>query len=212
MANQGYETFGYNHFRDCLDRKNKLKESNSMLKIFDGPFLEECAEILASQKGYFTAHIMTSTSHSPWKIPPSFHAPFSSDWANAFNYVDASIKNFLKILGTNPVKFHQTLFVIVDDHTSVDSKNVMEKIRIPLFFYTPALEMHKLCEKSTTYASQMDILPTIFALIGGEHWYGGMGQNLLRKEVPNGIISGSSHSWFYIRDSYCLEYDPYQDV
>jgi hypothetical protein len=65
MANQGYETFEYNYFRDRLDRKNKLKESNTMLGIFDGPFLEECAEILKSQNGFFTAKIMTSTSHSP---------------------------------------------------------------------------------------------------------------------------------------------------
>ena len=212
MANQGYETFNYNYFRERRDRKNKLEESNSMLGIFDGPFLEECANILASQKGFFTAHIMTSTSHSPWKIPQSFQRPFSTGGANAFNYVDASIKKFLEILGSDPVKFNQTLFVIVADHASVDSKNVIEKIRIPLFFYTPALETHKLCEKSTTYVSQMDILPTILALIGGEHRYSGMGQNLLHRGLHNGIISGASHSLFYIKDSYCLEYDPYQDV
>jgi phosphoglycerol transferase MdoB-like AlkP superfamily enzyme len=212
MANQGYEAFGYKYFVDRLDRKNKLKESNALLGIFDGPFLEECAEILKSQNGFFTTHIMTSTSHSPWKIPQSFPASFSSADANAFNYVDASIKKFFEIFGADPVKFNQTLFVIVDDHTSVGTKNVIEKIRIPLFFYAPALEAHGLCEKSTTYGSQKDILPTILALIGGEHRYSDMGQNLLRKGANNGIISGSSHSWFYIKNSYFLEYDPYQYV
>jgi phosphoglycerol transferase MdoB-like AlkP superfamily enzyme len=123
MVNRGYETFEYNYFRECLDRKNKLKENDTMLGIFDGPFLEKCAEILKSQNGFFTAHIMTSTSHSPWKIPQSFPATFSSANANAFNYVDASIKKFFEILMADPVKFNQTLFVIVADHASVGSKN-----------------------------------------------------------------------------------------
>jgi len=134
MANQGYETFEYNYFQDRLDRKNKLKESNAILGIFDGPFLDECADTLASQNGFFTAHIMTSTSHSPWKIPQSFQAPLPSAIANAFNYVDASIKIFFEILGADPVKFNQILFVIVADHGSAYSNNVVEQIRIPLFF------------------------------------------------------------------------------
>ena len=213
MGNQGHKTHDFSDFETRLRRSHSSVPTTNALGVFDGPFLSESAEIMSSSQGPFTAHLVTSTSHSPWSIPKGTPAPFGHRKLDAFHYVDTSLEAFFKKLRHMLSDFDRTLIVIVGDHTSVTfGSDFLERIHIPLFFYSPALDRSRdrWQERLDTPGSHVDILPTILDLLGGRHAYAGMGQSLLRDEARNrGILSGNRYSGLFIRDGFVFRYEPY---
>lgn len=211
MASQGYSTYNYHDFEQRLKARNLLDESDNVLGVFDGYFFQECAEILRACPTKFTLHLMTATSHSPWEVPRSFSQRFTSPPFNAFAYVDASIELLFETLKKNLPTFDQTLFVIVADHTSiVTHDNLMNRIRIPLIFYNARFAEKALLweNRQSSYASHVDIIPTVLGFLGGNHDYSGIGRNLLTtNESPWGVISGSNHTGLYLKGNFCLQYN-----
>lgn len=60
----------------------------------------------------------------------------------------------------------------------------------------------------TSYASHVDILPTVLGFLGGDHDYSGMGRNLLNdNESHQGVISGNNYTGLYLKDNFCLQYN-----
>jgi phosphoglycerol transferase MdoB-like AlkP superfamily enzyme len=209
MGNQGYEAMGFDEFAARLG--DRAEPDSNTLGIFDGPMLREAADILLATERPFTAHIATATSHSPWQVPPGTTAPVTGP-ALAFRYVDDSIRTFVERLRARQPAFDQTLFVIVGDHTSITfSDSFVERIRVPLIFYSPALvgERQRWAHRQDVRASHVDILPTILALLDGEHLYSGMGTSLLDpREERAGIISSNYSTSLYIQDGFALRYVP----
>ena len=211
MANQGYSTYNYHDFERRLKAKNLLDETDNALGVFDGYFFQECAEIIRACPTKFTLHLMTATSHSPWTVPRSFSQRFTSPSANAFAYVDSSIELLFETLKKNLPIFDQTLFVIVADHTSITTNdNLINRIRVPLIFYNAkfAGKVERWENIQSSYASHVDILPTVLGFLGGDHDYSGMGRNLLTaNESPRGVISGNNYTGLYLKDNFCLQYN-----
>lgn len=211
MANQGYLTYNYRDFEQRLKAQNLLNEGESTLGVFDGYFFQECAEIIRACPTKFTLHLMTATSHSPWGTPRSFPQRFTSPAVNAFAYVDASIELFFETMKKTLPTFEQTLFVIVADHTSITTNdNLIDLIRIPLIFYNTrfAGKVERWENIQSSYASHVDILPTVLGFLGGDHNYSGMGRNLLTaNESPRGVISGNNYTGLYLKDNFCLQYN-----
>ena len=209
MGNQGYEAIGFEEFAARLgDRAN---EQSNTLGIFDGPLLEEAAAILVGTPGPFTAHIATSTSHSPWQVPPGTTAPFDGA-PLTFRYADQSIRDFVERLRRELPDFDHTLLVIVGDHTSITfTGSLVERIRVPLIIYNPALvaQRSRWAGRQGVRGSHVDILPTILALLDGEHRYSGMGTSLLGPEAGRAAAISSTYSnSFYIEDEFALRYTP----
>ena len=213
MGNQGFKTYDFSDFAARLHSDHNRAPTSNALGVFDGPFLSESAEILASSPGPFTAQLMTSTSHSPWSVPKGFPTPFSKRKLNTFHYVDKSLEVFFARLRSLLPDFDKTLIVIVGDHTSVTfGSGYFERIHVPLFFYSPILEQqgNRWQEQLDTPGSHVDIIPTVLDLLGGKHSYAGMGMSLLRDEARNrGILSGKRYSGLYIRDGFVFDYEPY---
>ena len=211
MANQGYSTYNYQDFKWRLKAKNLLDEGNSTLGVFDGYFFQECAEIIRACPTKFTLHLMTATSHSPWETPRSFSQRFTSPSFNTFAYVDASIELLFETLKKNLPTFDQTLFVIVADHTSITTNdNLINRIRIPLIFYNASFagKAERWENIQSSYASHVDILPTVLGFLGRDHDYSGMGRNLLAaNESHRGVISGNNYTGLYLKDNFCLQYN-----
>ena len=209
MSYQGCKVLNYQAFRDRLTSKNQLADGDSILGIHDGYLMQECAEILSRCPTRFTAHLMTSTTHSPWTTPPSFGSPFPEPDMNTFAYLDASIETFVRRLEQVPGVGEKTLFIILGDHTSVTfGKNLLERLRIPLIFYGPGLP--KLEQADTIWASQVDVVPTVLGLMPGDHLYGGLGRNLLDpSERTAGIVSGTRDTGFYLTKNWVLQYHPF---
>lgn len=210
MSNQGYEPRDYEYFERQLEAKGRLEEGNSALGVFDGYLFQECAEILKACPKKFTLHIMTATSHSPWAVPRSFRQRFEAPMFNAFAYVDESLELLFEKLKKELPAFDRTLFVIVADHTSIKTNpNLMNHIRIPLIFYSTRLAEQAARWKplQSHFASHVDIVPTVLALMDGEHDYSGMGRNLLvAPAIPPGVLSGDNYKGYYLKGGFCLHY------
>lgn len=207
-ANQGYQVSGYFEFAEIFRRKNQLAEADTLLGIFDGYFLDECARILLECPTRLTAHLVTTTTHSPWTTAASFPKQFDEPELNTFAYLDESIRKFCEQLKSKPGLWEKTLLVILGDHTSVTFGDAwLERFRIPLIFYNPTLPPRPTPDPRR--ASQMDVLPTALALFPGEHLYAGMGRNLLGPSVPElGLVTGTSNEGYFLKNDFVLNYDP----
>jgi len=212
MGNQGYISMSYYDFKARLEKKQLLDVADDVQGIFDGYFLDECAEILVASSQKYTAHFVTVTSHSPWTVPKTFPAPFAEPYLTAFAYVDHCIQSFMERLMSQPERFAKTLVVIVADHTSVVfSNDLWERIRIPIIFYNPQFATFPKPDHCLNiYASHVDVMPTVIALLGGDLPYAGLGKNLLDPaSVKIGAVGGSRTDGFYVKDKFLLQYSPW---
>ncbi len=207
-ANQGCTVLGYFEFAERFRRRKQLAQADTLLGIFDGYFLEECATVLLSCPTRFTAHLVTATTHSPWATPPEFERRFDEPALNTFAYLDDAIRRFCERLQSRPGLWERTLLVILGDHTSVNFGDTwLERLRVPLVFYHPALPPRP--NPDPRRASQVDVLPTALALFAGEHLYAGMGRNLLEPDPPQtGCVSGSSLEGWFVKGERVLRYNP----
>ena len=114
----------------------------------------------------FFAHIMTTSNHRPYTYPPGrIDIPSPGGRRGAVKYTDHAIGAFIKEAKTRPW-FKDTLFVITADHCASvagKSKLPVEKYRIPLLFYAPALVRPG---SSGHVVSQIDVPPSLIELLG----------------------------------------------
>lgn len=210
MAHQGFDGYGYEHFRDTLRRKGQLREGDTLLGIFDDYFLRECAELILQCPTRFTAHLVTCTTHSPWVVPATFPRVFEKPELNAFAYLDAAIAAFVERLKSAPEVWERTLLIVTADHTSVTfGDTLLERLRIPLMFHAPRLRPEP---ARADWASHLDILPTTLALLGQDRWFCGMGNNLLEPAAGQaGIVSGTTQNGCYLAEGYLFQYHPHDE-
>jgi len=209
MSYQGCQVLNYDAFKDRLTAKHQLAEADSPLGIHDGYMMQETADLLEQCPTRFTAHLMTCSTHSPWTVPPAFAGPFDEPDLNTFAYLDASVEAFAQRIEQSPKLRGKTLLVVLGDHTSVTfGDNLMERLRIPLFFFAPGLP--RLEGDSTQWAQQIDVVPSVLDLMRGNRSYAGMGRNLFNPERKfDGVASGTRDTGYFITRDWLLRYHPF---
>lgn len=124
-------------------------------------------------------HIMTTSNHRPYVYPEGhIDIPSKTGRNGAVKYTDWAIGDFLARAARRPW-FKDTLFIIVADHNaSVAGKQSLppNKYRIPAMLYWPAKLAPRRIE---VMASQIDLPPTVLALLGIRTRGVFFGQNLL---------------------------------
>ena len=124
-------------------------------------------------------HIMTTSNHRPYTYPSGrIDIPSKTGRDGAVKYTDWAIGNFLAQAKTKPW-FKDTLFIIVADHNaSVAGKQSLppNKYLIPAVLYWPGtLPVRNVSGMS----SQIDLTPTVLAMLGIRTDGVFFGQNLL---------------------------------
>jgi len=113
----------------------------------------------------FFAHVMTTSNHRPFTYPDGrIDIPSGSGREGAVKYTDWAIGDFIERARTRPW-FRDTVFVIVADHTASGRGKTdlpVEKFLIPLIIYAPG---HVAPARIDTLASQIDVPPTLLALL-----------------------------------------------
>lgn len=111
------------------------------------------------------AHVMTTSNHRPYTYPAGrIDIPSGSGRDGAVKYADWAVGRFIREAATRPW-FRDTVFVFVADHTSHgrgDTNLPPENFRIPLIVYSPG---HVAPARVDTLASQIDVAPTLLALL-----------------------------------------------
>ncbi len=132
----------------------------------------------------FFAAIMTGSDHGPFVIPKYFKPKHEDAVLGVVEYVDWSVRKFLKMASEKPW-FENTIFVFVADHgTSLDKRYDMPTsyLHSPLFFYAPQLlgapqHLHQL-------GSQVDVFPTIMGMLKLPYVNNTFGIDLLKEKRP----------------------------
>lgn len=167
------------------DRNNFSKENTSFATIWgvadEMLFNEAIKQLDGDSKNDVKRfmHIMTTSNHRPYTYPDGrIDIPSKTGRNGAVKYTDWAIHNFLEEAKKKPW-FDDTLFVIVADHNaSVAGKLSLppNKYLIPALLYAPKLLPPK---RIDSMSSQIDLPPTILAMLGIKTDGVFFGQNLL---------------------------------
>jgi phosphoglycerol transferase MdoB-like AlkP superfamily enzyme len=128
----------------------------------------------------FFAHVMTTSNHRPFTYPDGrIDIPSRTGREGGVKYTDWAIGHFIAEARRRPW-FDDTVFVVVADHTHRGRGRTdlpIENYHIPLIVYAPR---HVTPGRVDTLASQIDVAPTIFGLLGFSYRSKFFGQDILR--------------------------------
>jgi phosphoglycerol transferase MdoB-like AlkP superfamily enzyme len=205
MRKKGYETkflyAGYGYFDnmnaffsgngfDIVDRKDFVDEEitfSNAWGVCDEDLLNrvirESGASYARRRPFFSV-VMTTSNHRPFTYPEGkIDIPSHTGRDGGVKYADYAIGRFLERAKKEPW-FDDTLFVIVADHCAGSAGKValpVDKYHIPLFIYSPG---HIRPVKIDKLASQIDIAPTVLALLNMHYRFHFFGKDI-RKMSPS---------------------------
>lgn len=186
--------FGDNGFI-CIDKPSFSKEEKTFSNAWglcDEDVLNKTlkeADLSFSQGKNFLSFVMTTSNHRPYTFPAGkVNLPFNRE--GAVKYTDFAIGDFLRKAKQRPW-FNNTIFVISADHCASSAGKTdlpVHTYKIPLFIYAPgAIKPAKI----KTLASQIDVAPTVLAILQMNYKSTFFGKNLLsiRPEEGSAFIS-----------------------
>jgi phosphoglycerol transferase MdoB-like AlkP superfamily enzyme len=125
------------------------------------------------------AHVMTTSNHRPFTYPAGrIDIPSGSGRDGAVKYSDWAIGKLIAEASTRPW-FNDALFVFIADHTSHARGRTdlpPENYHIPLIVYAPSILAPRTID---AVASQIDVGPTILALLNVSYTSRFFGQDIL---------------------------------
>lgn len=128
---------------------------------------------------HFYQFVLTTSNHRPFTYPDGkVDLPSGKSRSGAIKYTDYAIGQFLREAAKHPW-FQDTLFIIIADHTSGCAGRTdihPENYHIPCFIYSPK---HIEARTVDTLCSQIDVTPTILALLGWSYDSNFFGKNIL---------------------------------
>lgn len=166
--------------------------------------------IYEANKGYdskkpFFFHIMTTSNHQPFTYPegkidlPPGEGGSGSGRDGGIKYTDYALGQLLKKAAKQPW-FEDTLFVVTADHCAASAGKIglpVNKYHIPLFVYSPK---HIEAGEIDRLSSQIDLAPTLLALLHFSYDSFFFGKNILAQDFKErafianyqklGILSG----------------------
>ncbi len=139
-----------------------------------------------AEQGPFMGVILTLSNHAPFNLPeplPFVRVETGSDMDGRYNgmrYADWALGEFFRQASQEPY-FDNTLFVITGDHGFASPPMItpmqLTRFHVPLLFYAPG-PLGSEGQRRQTVASQVDIVPSVFGLLGLEDPHQCWGRNL----------------------------------
>jgi phosphoglycerol transferase MdoB-like AlkP superfamily enzyme len=135
----------------------------------------------------FYALLQTLSNHTPYALPKALPVPPVTDQGSlnehltAMRYADWALGRFFEQARQQPY-FNDTLFVVVGDHGFAGHTQLTEmdlfRFNVPLLLIAPGIQA-KFGERRDTVGTQVDIVPTVMGLLGGEVRHQCWGRDLL---------------------------------
>ncbi len=174
-----------NGFDDIFAQENypKDKVANSF-GVQDDYLFEFAIENLKQTPSPFFATLLTISNHPPYVIPEWFKPKSNRTEEQIVEYADHSLRLFFEKARRQPW-YENTLFVLIGDHGKLcgKSENEMPKSmnHVPWLIYAPSTLAPRIVEGWTM---QMDVQPTLLALLGISARQENFGQDVLSKPRP----------------------------
>ncbi len=187
--------FSHNGF-SVVDRSDFSADEITFANVWGACDGDLFNKVLKEADSSWTAHkpffhfVMTTSNHRPYTYPGGkIDIPSHSGRHGAVKYTDYAINHFIEQARHKPW-FDNTIFVIVADHNGGSAGKTalpLWRYRIPLLIYAPALIKPQVIHK---LSSQVDIMPTLFALLGWDYPSAFYGDNILATGFkPRAFIS-----------------------
>jgi phosphoglycerol transferase MdoB-like AlkP superfamily enzyme len=184
--------------------------------ISDKNLFLEANKVLKTQTNSFFAIIQTAGNHRPYTIPGEDLVAFkkinlsldslkkygfeSNEELNAFRYTDFCFQQFMDAAKKEPY-FNNTIFAFIGDHgiagnagdmfPAAWTEHGLTAYHVPLLFYGPKLLAEG--KTITCAASQVDVLPTLAAMLNGKSYQNTtMGRNLLAQPGQDSCLSDNA--------------------
>ena len=196
LRNQGYTTefiYGGDSYFDnmgaffsgcgyeVVDKKDYDKDAILFSNIWgtsDEDSYREAMKRFDCADGPFFAHIMTISNHRPYTYPDGRIPGSPMTRKAAVQYTDYAIGQFLAEASGHPW-FSETVFVILADHCASSAGKTslpLDCYHIPALIYSPGFIEPGVVEKT---CSQIDLMPTLFSLLGFSYDSRFYGQDIL---------------------------------
>ena len=185
---QGYKVTDRRNFADgIIEFENIWGVADEHL--FDQVLLEIDREHAAGKP--FFGHVMTASNHVPFTYPAGrIDIPSPGKRPGGVKYADYAIGRFVEMAKKKPW-FDNTVFLFVADHCAFSSgktKIPVHRYHIPAIVYAPKLIAPR---KVDTLASQIDLVPTLLAMLGlsGDDHFVGRDILAMRPEEGRALLS-----------------------
>jgi phosphoglycerol transferase MdoB-like AlkP superfamily enzyme len=159
----------------------------------------------------FFQFLMTTSNHRPYTYPEgTVDIPSGTGRDGAVKYTDYALGRFIDSLRQKPW-FEQTVVVIVADHCANSAgKNAVDvsKYHIPCLIYN--LKGRDYPATIDRQCSQIDIFPTLFALLGWSYESNFFGKNVLSPDFRPRAWIGTYQKLGYLQDDRLLILSPQQ--
>jgi phosphoglycerol transferase MdoB-like AlkP superfamily enzyme len=163
----------------------------------------------------FLGVVVTLSNHEPFKLPGKEFEVFPKgieyrDYLNTFYYSDWAIGQFFH-QAEKEEYFKHTIFVLVGDHGRVLYRpdDMRHNFRIACLIYCPGRDDIK-PQRIETVCGQVDLVPTILALLGKPAMHESWGRNIL--EIPsayNGYaFLNKNEGYGWVEDSLMVREEP----
>jgi len=196
---------------DSFDRGQEF----SKWGIPDQVLFERAAALVDSLPRPFQMTVLTLSNHEPYDLPDSSVREFfdDADSSKVFNaqlYADHALGWFLRRLDEKH-SFDSTIVVLTADHARYDLSRIVldpEAFRVPLLILGPK-DVVPVGRRFAATGSQVDILPTVLDMLGGEYDLRCWGRDALKLDTTDpgfAMINATDRVGCVTRDYFYMEW------
>lgn len=163
------------------DKSFPIEQRLSKWGVHDHLLFERALQEIPSRPRPFADVVLSLSSHEPFEVPFTRH--FDHEYLNAVAYTDSCLGAFMDSLRRLPV-WDSTLVVMVADHGYPYPWDLAN--HEPARYHVPILMTGGALRQSgrvTTLCSQVDVVPTILAMLGIDHSAYRFGKDVLSASV-----------------------------
>lgn len=206
--------YGLNEY--CKDKKyHGMDDFDGTWAIWDEEFLQFYCDRMNEMKQPFITSVFTATSHSPYDLPERYVGKYrkgKDPSQELVMYSDNALHQFFESAKKQPW-FKNTIFVITADHTSanVDPYYVSTTgcYCVPIVFYAPGSNILRGYDEETI-VEQIDIMPTLFGMLGYKKAYIGFGQDIFHTKKEDKFAIHwlpESNMYEFVKGDYSMRFD-----
>ena len=173
---------------DCFYGDSYFGREHAFSKwgVPDHIVFEKTIPMMDSLPRPFQLTVLTISNHEPFDLPDSSVQRYmdASDSSRIFNsqiYADHALGQFITELKTKPFS-DSTIYIFTADHARFGSgkyRGDPQDFHVPLLLYSPGI-LGTEGRRIETFGSQIDIIPTLMGLLGGDYVHASWGRNLLK--------------------------------
>ncbi|TGD59704.1 LTA synthase family protein [Flavobacterium humi] len=204
---------------DIIDKKRFLPSEITFQNVWgvcDENLFDKAITVMneeSKENKPFFNHIMTVSNHRPYTYPENrIDIPADAkSREGGVKYTDFAIRRFFEKAKKQPW-FSNTVFVILADHCASSSGKTelpMEKYHIPAMVFAPGFVKP---EKFNTLMSQIDVMPTVIALLHFQYQSKFYGQDVFQANYKPRAFIATYQDLGFVKDNILTVISPKQKI